>query len=174
MPLLRLPNAPSAGNSSKPSSDIEVGLIAITDVYESEAARDLAEVQRIVEENNVAVAKERLSILTGQDPRVLCTCWSEDFEASPPTPADRAEWVKMALDNNLRPCGGPVCRRIRSPIGQSQCVPARPNRYRVLSVLRYRDRGHTNRRSHTYLSRSNPNPTISGKCGRCGLICPYS
>jgi len=77
----------------------EVGLIAITDVYESEAARDLAEVQRIVEENNVAVAKERLSILTGQDHASLYLL-SEDFEASPPTPADRAEWVKMALDNN--------------------------------------------------------------------------
>ena len=77
----------------------EVGLIAITDVYESEAARDIAEVQRIVEENNVAVAKERLSILTGQDHGPLYLL-GEDLEANPPTPADRAEWVKMALDNN--------------------------------------------------------------------------
>ena len=38
----------------------EVGLIAITDVYEAEAARDLAQVTRIVDENNVAVAKENL------------------------------------------------------------------------------------------------------------------
>ena len=43
----------------------EVGLIAITDVYEAEAARDLAQVTRIVDENNVAVAKENLSVLTG-------------------------------------------------------------------------------------------------------------
>jgi len=79
----------------------EVGLIAITDVYESEAARDLAEVQRIVEENNVAVAKERLSILTGQDHGSLYLL-SEDFEANPPTPADRAEWVQMALVPGFR------------------------------------------------------------------------
>ncbi|MCH1492752.1 MAG: TolC family outer membrane protein [Luminiphilus sp.] len=77
----------------------EVGLIAITDVYEAEAARDLAEVQRIVEENNVAVAKERLSILTGQAHGDLYLL-SEDYEARPPTPADRASWVKFALDNN--------------------------------------------------------------------------
>lgn len=44
----------------------EVGLIAITDVYEAEAARDNARVTRIVDENNVAVAKENLSVLTGQ------------------------------------------------------------------------------------------------------------
>ena len=77
----------------------EVGLIAITDVYEAEAARDLAEVQRIVEENNVAVANERLSILTGQTHGDLFSL-SEDFEAQPPAPADRAAWVKFALDNN--------------------------------------------------------------------------
>ena len=44
----------------------EVGLIAITDVYEARAARDLAEVERIVDENDVSVALERLSVLTGQ------------------------------------------------------------------------------------------------------------
>ena len=77
----------------------EVGLIAITDVYEAEAARDLAEVQRIVEENNVAVAKERLSILTGQSHGDLYLL-SEDFEAQPPTPADRASWVEFALAGN--------------------------------------------------------------------------
>ena len=49
----------------------EVGLIAITDVYEAEAARDLAQVTRIVDENNVAVAKENLSVLTGQAPGTL-------------------------------------------------------------------------------------------------------
>ena len=76
-----------------------MGLIAITDVYEAEAARDLSEVQRIVEENNVAVAKERLSILTGQSHGDLYRL-SEDFDAQPPTPTDRAAWVKFALDGN--------------------------------------------------------------------------
>lgn len=77
----------------------EVGLIAITDVYESEAARDLAQVTRITEENNVAVAKERLSVLTGENPGELFVL-SEDFPAKPPQPADRAAWVDFALENN--------------------------------------------------------------------------
>ena len=77
----------------------EVGLIAITDVYEAEAARDLAQVSRIVDENNVAVAKENLSVLTGQTPGALYVL-GEEFDPRPPEPNDRAEWVDFALSNN--------------------------------------------------------------------------
>jgi outer membrane protein len=66
----------------------EVGLIAITDVYEAEAARDLAQVNRIVDENNVAVAKENLSVLTGQTPGALFVL-GEQFDPRPPE-GDRA------------------------------------------------------------------------------------
>ena len=77
----------------------EVGLIAITDVYEAEAARDLAQVNRIVDENNVAVAKENLSVLTGQSPGALHEL-GEEFDPRPPEPADRGAWVDFALANN--------------------------------------------------------------------------
>ncbi|MDG2461390.1 MAG: TolC family outer membrane protein [Luminiphilus sp.] len=77
----------------------EVGLIAITDVYEAEAARDLAQVTRIVDENNVAVAKENLSVLTGQAPGALHVL-GEGFAPKPPEPADRGAWVDFALSNN--------------------------------------------------------------------------
>ncbi|MEQ8803504.1 MAG: TolC family protein, partial [Haliea sp.] len=66
----------------------EVGLIAITDVYEAQAARDLAQVNRIVDENNVAVALERLSVLTGREHSNL-NVLEEDFTATLPEPADR-------------------------------------------------------------------------------------
>ena len=79
----------------------EVGLIAITDVYEAEAARDLAQVNRIVDENNVAVAKENLSVLTGQKPGALYVL-GEEFDPRPPEPADRAAWVDFAMSNNYR------------------------------------------------------------------------
>jgi outer membrane protein len=78
----------------------EVGLIAITDVYEAQAAFDLARVNRIVDENNVSVALERLSVLTGQyhgDLNVL----KENFTIVPPEPTDRAAWVDFALENNF-------------------------------------------------------------------------
>jgi len=78
----------------------EVGLIAITDVYEAQAARDLAQVERIIDENNVLVALERLSVLTGQSHNNLDVL-QEDFDIKMPEPADRATWVEFALQNNF-------------------------------------------------------------------------
>lgn len=78
----------------------EVGLIAITDVYEAQAARDLSEVNRIVDENNVSVALERLSVLTGQRHGNL-NILKEDFDIRMPDPIDRAAWVEFALANNF-------------------------------------------------------------------------
>jgi len=79
----------------------EVGLIAITDVYEAQAARDLSQVNRIVDENNVSVALERLSVLTGQ-PQSNLNILQEDFKIVPPDPLDRAAWVDFSLANNFQ------------------------------------------------------------------------
>ncbi len=78
----------------------EVGLIAITDVYESQAAYDLSQVNRIVDENNVSVALERLSVLTGKQHSNLDVL-NDEFEVKMPEPMDRAAWVEFALDNNF-------------------------------------------------------------------------
>jgi outer membrane protein len=78
----------------------EVGLIAITDVYESQAAFDLAQVDRIADENSVAVALENLSVLTGKRHDTL-DILVENFEANMPEPADRSAWVEFALANNF-------------------------------------------------------------------------
>lgn len=79
----------------------EVGLIAITDVYEAQAARDLSEVNRIVDENNVSVALERLSVLTGQ-PQSNLNVLVDDFKILPPNPVERAAWVDFSLANNFQ------------------------------------------------------------------------
>ena len=78
----------------------EVGLIAITDVYEAQAAFDLSRVNRIVDENNVSVAMERLSVLTGQYPGTL-NVLKDDLELKLPDPIDRAAWVDFSLENNF-------------------------------------------------------------------------
>ena len=78
----------------------EVGLIAITDVYESQAAYDIAVVDRIAEENNVAVALENLSVLTGKSHDNLDVL-VEGFDAQMPEPVDRSAWVEFALSNNF-------------------------------------------------------------------------
>ena len=80
----------------------EVGLIAITDVYEAQAARDLAQVERIIDENNVKVAFEQLSVLTGQPTHGDLNVLVEDFKITPPDPLDRAAWVDFALANNFQ------------------------------------------------------------------------
>ncbi len=78
----------------------DVGLIAITDVYEAQAAFDLSRVNRIVDENNVSVAMERLSVLTGQYPGTL-NVLKEDMVPRLPDPIDRATWVDFSLENNF-------------------------------------------------------------------------
>ncbi len=78
----------------------EVGLIAITDVYEAQAAYDLSQVNRIVDENNVSVALERLSVLTGRSHDNLDVL-KENFDIKLPQPSDRAAWVDFALENNF-------------------------------------------------------------------------
>lgn len=78
----------------------EVGLIAITDVYEAQAAYDLAKVNRITDENSVSVALERLSVLTGQEHGNLDVL-SEEFEVTLPAPVDRSAWVDFALQHNF-------------------------------------------------------------------------
>ena len=79
----------------------EVGLIAITDVHEAQAAYDLSRVERITDENSLNVATERLSVLTGQYHSNLHLL-KEDFDIKPPEPAERSDWVDFALDNNFR------------------------------------------------------------------------
>ncbi|MFK7829774.1 MAG: TolC family outer membrane protein [Congregibacter sp.] len=78
----------------------EVGLIAITDVYESQAAFDLARVDRIADENSVAVALENLTVLTGKRHDNLDVL-VEGFAVKQPEPADRSAWVEFALANNF-------------------------------------------------------------------------
>lgn len=79
----------------------EVGLIALTDVHEAQAAFDLAQVARIIDDNNLAVALEGLSVLTAVEHERLYTL-GEAFPIAPPSPADRSAWVGFALENNLQ------------------------------------------------------------------------
>lgn len=77
----------------------DVGLIAITDVYEAQAAYDLSQVQRIEYENAVAVATEKLSVLTGDQHGEL-NVLVDNFPIKRPEPIKRADWVEFAIKNN--------------------------------------------------------------------------
>lgn len=77
----------------------EVGLIAMTDVHEAQAAHDLARVARIVRAGELDVAREVLESLVGspfQDTSRL----ADEMPALPPDPSDREAWVQAALEGN--------------------------------------------------------------------------
>lgn len=76
-----------------------VGLTAITEVHEAQAAYDSATANRLVAEGSLGIAFEALEVLTGQSYRSLSPLLN-DFPVAPPEPLNRDEWVKMALDNN--------------------------------------------------------------------------
>jgi len=78
----------------------EVGLIAITDVYDSQANYDLARVNRLVEENNLNQALEALEAITGR-PHSNLESLSSDFPIESLNPDTLAAWVNLAMDNNL-------------------------------------------------------------------------
>lgn len=77
----------------------DVGLIAITDVHEARAVYDAIVAQRLGFEGTLAIAREELTTLTGQQHNNL---WAlrEDFPIAMPQPTDRAQWVDFALKNN--------------------------------------------------------------------------
>lgn len=78
----------------------DVGLVAITDVHEAQAAYDAVVVQRLTDEGGLATAYEALSRLTGRSHHNLWLL-NKDFPVTNPEPMDRAQWVDFALANNL-------------------------------------------------------------------------
>jgi outer membrane protein len=83
----------------------EVGLIAITDVHEAQAAYDLSGASEIVAKNVLISSIEALRELTGE--------YYENFEQlgneiplTRPDPEDPTVWVNAALTNNLRIIAG--------------------------------------------------------------------
>ncbi len=78
----------------------EVGLVAITDVYDSQANYDLARVNRLVEENNLEQSMEALEAITGRNHRLIEPL-REDFPIESADPSSLEEWVNIAEENNL-------------------------------------------------------------------------
>ena len=78
----------------------EVGLIAITDVQESQAAYDQAVADEIAAKRSLATAREFLREITGEYVSNL-SAPGEDFPMRLPTPANEASWVELAMSQNL-------------------------------------------------------------------------
>lgn len=77
----------------------DVGLTAITDVHEAQAAYDSAVAATLEARGSLSINYEALEVLTGKAEDQIAPL-SNTFPVVNPTPADRAEWVNFALKNN--------------------------------------------------------------------------
>jgi len=78
----------------------EVGLIAVTDVQESQAAYDQAVANEIAAKRSLATAREFLREITGEYVPAL-SAPGDDFPLITPEPNDEASWVDLSLSQNL-------------------------------------------------------------------------
>ena len=78
----------------------DVGLIAITDVQESQAAYDQAVADEIGAKRSLATAREFLREITGEYVSNL-SAPGDEFPMRAPTPASEKDWVDLALGQNL-------------------------------------------------------------------------
>ena len=79
----------------------DVGLAAITEVQETQAAFDLTVVSRIAREAQLDSARESLTSIVGRDIKLLSPL-TDNFEISLPDPLDRESWVSLGLKNNYQ------------------------------------------------------------------------
>ena len=79
----------------------DVGLAAITEVQETQAAYDLTIVSRIARQAQLDSAQETLTSIIGRDISLLSPL-ADDFEISLPDPLDRESWVSLGLKNNYQ------------------------------------------------------------------------
>jgi len=78
----------------------EVGLIAITDVKETQASRDSAAAAVIDAKRQLASQQQALREITDQDYPALSKP-GETMPLVPPSPADPERWVSTSMDQNL-------------------------------------------------------------------------
>ncbi|MEN0037153.1 MAG: TolC family outer membrane protein [Cellvibrio sp.] len=77
----------------------EVGLTAITEVHEAQAAFDSARAATLEARGTLGITYEALEVLTGKAEDQVAPL-SAQFPVVAPAPANRADWVEFALKNN--------------------------------------------------------------------------
>lgn len=77
----------------------DVGLTAITEVHEAQAAHDSAVAAKLEAQGNLGISYEALEVLTGQAEDQVAPLMS-NFPVIEPAPSNRADWVEFALKNN--------------------------------------------------------------------------
>lgn len=108
----------------------EVGLIAITDVQEAQAAFDRAVAAEILAKRSLANAKEALRAIVDELPSDL-TRLPEEIPLAAPVPADENQWVDTALQQNRNV----VAAQIQTAIAKGNVSLARTGHYPTIEFV---------------------------------------
>jgi outer membrane protein len=108
----------------------EVGLIAITDVQEAQAAYDQALAAEILAKRTLANNKEVLRAITDEFPTPLAKPAAE-IALLPPTPLDEDQWVETAMKQNL----SLISSQIGTQIAKDDISIARTGHYPTLDFV---------------------------------------
>lgn len=79
----------------------DVGLIAITDVHEAQAAFDAARASEIAAQNSLDNAWEALFEIIGPEPKTKLAKLGDGLQLTPPVPNDLQEWSDTAQQQNF-------------------------------------------------------------------------
>jgi outer membrane protein len=108
----------------------EVGLIAITDVQESQAAYDQSVAAEIQAKRELATARNFLREITGEYISEL-SAPGDDFPLASPNPANEENWIDLAMDQNL----ALVSSRFDEEISRDEIAFRRTGHYPTLDLV---------------------------------------
>ena len=108
----------------------EVGLIAITDVQESQAAYDNSVASEIQAKRELATARNFLREITGEYVSTL-SAPGEKFPLPNPNPADQQSWIDLAMGQNL----ALVSSRLDEQIARDEIAFRRTGHYPTIDFV---------------------------------------
>jgi outer membrane protein len=108
----------------------EVGLIAITDVQESQAAHDQAVADEIGAKRTLATAREFLREITGEYAASLAAP-TDEFPLVSPNPADESSWIDLAMSQNLTV----IASRLSEQVARDEISFRRTGHYPTIDLI---------------------------------------
>jgi outer membrane protein len=133
----------------------EVGLIAITDVQESQAAYDQSVANEIQAKRELATARYFLREITGEYISTL-SAPGEEFPLISPNPADEASWIDLAMSQNL----SLVSSRFDEEIARDEISFRRTGHYPTLDLVANYDTSDTDISNLSIDGALSPNPNF--------------
>jgi outer membrane protein len=136
----------------------EVGLIAITDVQESQAAHDQAVADEIGAKRTLATAREFLREITGEYAASLAAP-TDEFPLVSPNPADESTWIDLAMSQNLTV----ISSRLTEQVARDEISFRRTGHYPTIDLIA--GRGYSEQSGETEFNFGGQSPIESDSLG---------